>query len=218
MGPADRRSGLSLLALVLVTTFTLASPSAAVPLVGFVEDWAGTSTSSWWGGAALVNPGTGGVGGALDGFLLISTSTTAHLGAASDGPEYGGNWLASGIDQVRLWLRDAGSPQPLEIHFSIGSSANLWQYNTGFVPPADSWAEFSVNLGSAVGWTRIVGSGSFAEALQAVEKIHLRHDKPPFTQLPDQIQGEFGVDRVLLTNDAVSSAPVSWGRLKSLYR
>jgi len=206
------------IALGALAAVVLASSAAATPSLGFLEDWPGTSLQGWGGGAEVANPGSDGVGGAGDGFLLVSTPFPAHLGTRSTGPEYAGDWIAGKVNRVRLWLNDVNAADPLEIHFSIGNAFTLWQYNVGFNPPHNAWQEFVVDLSSAANFTRIVGQGTFEAALQGVDRIHIRHDHAPFVQSPDFLQGDFGIDRVLLANDAVPVQPVSWGRLKSLYR
>src|SRR5262245_50629447 len=55
----------------------------AAPTLGFIEDWPGTSLDGWAGGGGnptltLTNPGTGGVGGANDGYLQITSSGDGH--------------------------------------------------------------------------------------------------------------------------------------------
>jgi len=211
--PHPKHAWLAILAIALIV------PAAhALPLVGFQEHWPGTSLQTWGGGAELLNPGTGGTGGVGDGFLLVSTPFPAHLGAVSFGPEYTGDWIAGGVNKVHVWLNDVNTPEALEIHFSIGNRFNFWEYNVGFVPPHGAWKEFVVDLSDATQFTRIIGQGTFQAALQAVDRIHLRHDKAPFTQSPDYIQGDFGIDRLLLTNDAVPVRADSWGRVKRLYR
>jgi hypothetical protein len=212
-GPAAR------IALLVALAAALSAPAAlGAPLVGFVEDWPGISLGSWGGGAELTNPGTGGWGGADDGFLLVSTPFPAHLGTMSPGPEYAGDWIAAEVDKIHVWLNDVNAAEALEIHFAIGNGANFWEYNEGFVPPHNAWKEFVVDLTSSAAFTRIIGQGTFQAALQRVDRIHLRHDLAPFIQSPDYIQGDLGIDRLLLTNDAVPVQPLSWGRLKSLYR
>jgi hypothetical protein len=211
--PSVRNAALA----ALVAAF-LAAPAPAGPLVGFVENFAGTSLGTWGGGAELLNPGTGGVDGNADGFLLVSTPIPAHLGANSFGSEYAGDWIAGGISKVHLWLNDVNSPELLEIHFAVGNGFNFWEYNTGFVPPSRAWKEFVVDLSDPVGFTRIVGQGTFQAALQRVDRILVRYDKAPFLQSPDNMQGDFGLDKILLTNDAVPVRALSWGRLKDLYR
>jgi hypothetical protein len=172
-------------------------------VLGFVENFTGTSLSTWDGGAIESNPGTGGQGGAGDGYLhfLTPNGTQRHLGVRSFGAEYVGNWTAAGINRVTFWLNDVGANQALEMHFSIGGFSSLWQYNAGFLPPENSWGEFAVDLANPAGWTQIIGAaGTLAEALQNVEVVHVRHDNAPFAQFPDQIDGEVGMDRVLLTS------------------
>ena len=56
---------------------------------GLIDDFMAPGTNSWSGGAALSNPGSGGVDGAGDGFLLISrTPFSGNLGARSANPSY----------------------------------------------------------------------------------------------------------------------------------
>ena len=117
-----------------------------------------------------------------------------------------------------MWLNDVNGAEPLEIHFAIGNGFNFWEYNIGFAPPNRAWKEFVVDLSAPANFTRIIGQGTFQAALQKVDRIHLRHDKAPFVQSPDLIQGDFGIDHLLLTNDAVPVRSISWGRLKDLYR
>ena len=213
-GPIARSAALGVLAGAL-----LVSVATAGPALGFMEDWPGTSLSTWSGGSDLTNPGTDGVGGPGDGFLLVSTPFVARLGTMSAGAEYGGDWMAANVNIVKVWLNDVNAVEPLEIHFSIGNAFNFWEYNIGFVPPHNEWKEFIVDLSSSANFTRIIGQGTFAAALQNVDRVHLRHDRPPFGQVPDFLMGDFGIDRLLLqTSDAAPVAPISWGRLKSLYR
>ena len=188
------------------------------PVPGFVEDWTGTELHGWAGNSVLSNPGTGGVGGSGDGFLIFSRTNSGHLGTASHGIEYGGDWLAAGISLVRFRLKDVGAPDPLEIHFVLGvSQQNVWQYNLGFAAPDTGWAMFTVDLASP-DWTQIIGTGSFADALQHVDSVHFRHDRAPYGQFPDNIAGDVGVDRLELVSPNVEVLPASWGRIKLLYR
>jgi hypothetical protein len=206
-----------LVALAALLSFGLARSATAAPTLGFQEDWPGVSVQNWGGGATYSNPGTGGVGGAGDGYLIMSTAAAAQLGTVSLDVPYAGNWTAAGIAQVKVWLNDIGTANPLEIHFSIGNGGNFWQYNPGFVPPHNAWAQFTVNL-NASSFTQITGVGTFAAALAAVDRVHLRHDKPPFVLSPDVIQGDVGIDRLLLTNPTTAVQHTTWGRIQALYR
>ena len=190
------------LALVLVLVLADARVGRAAPTLGFVENFPGTSLQGWDGGALESNPGTGGQGGAGDGYLRFTTPNGAqhNLGVRSIGAEYVGNWTAAGIDRVVLWLNDVGADQPLEMHFSLGGFSNLWQFNGAFNPPENSWGEFVVPLTNPAGWTQIIGFGTFEEALQSVAVVHVRHDAAPFMQVPDPLDGEVGLDRIHLTS------------------
>src|SRR5207244_6964695 len=131
--------------LALVLPLLVSGPAWAQPVLGFHEDWsAPPSVSNWGGGAVVTNPGPGGLGGAGDGFLMVARTTTANLGSVSSGPEYVGDWTTSGITQIRLWLKDVGTDDPLEIHLCIGSATSMWEYTVGFAPPNDRWADFTV--------------------------------------------------------------------------
>lgn len=196
--------------------------ASADPVFGFREDWAGTDVNGWAGGGAfgaiLSNPGTGGTLGSGDGFLLIDQAANGNFGARSTGSEYIGNWMLSGIEQVRVWLNDVDQPDNFEIHFCIGNAANFWQYNTGFVPPNGTWMEFPVDLGDPSKFTQIIGSGTYAQALQNVDRILFRNDHAPYIRDPDPTHGTLGIDRVYLTAVATHTRSATWGRIKSLYR
>lgn len=198
----------------MIAGVLLALPAHGAATLGFVEHWTGTTTHNWGGGATYSNPGTGGVAGAGDGFLLMSTpgAASSSLGAVSTAAQWTGNWTAAGITQVRFWLNDVGAADPLEIHFSLGNSAaggvpgNFWQYNTAFIPPFHAWAQFTVNLASAAAFTHIIddpAGGTYAQALQTVNRLLIRHDKAPYTQTPDALDAGVGIDELLLTNGIV---------------
>ncbi len=219
MAPRPPSPGLAALRLFLPLGFALVmtSAAAAAPVVGFVAEWSGTSVGSWTGGSILSNPGTGGYGGMGDGYLSIATTTTTHLGAVSFGPEYAGDWISAGVTRVSFWLRDVGSPQALEIHFAVGSGYDFWQYNTGFVP-TPLWTECFVSVEGSLGWTQIIGPGTFADALHNVDRVLVRHDRAPYMQTPDGARGDFGIDHLQLLSSATPAAAPTWGRLKTLYR
>jgi hypothetical protein len=216
--PGSVRSlGLVLSILGLLAAF--ARPSPAAPSPGFREDWPGASLEGWGGGSDLSNPGTGGADGAGDGYLVVSTSAPLHLGAVNTSAPYPGNWTAAGITLVKVSLNDVGVANPaLSIHLCVGNAFNFWECNTGFHPPLHQWAEFSVDLTASGNFTRIIGSGTFAQALANVDRILFRHDLAPYMQSPDSIQGDFGMDRLILTNPVTAIRASTWGRIKNLYR
>ncbi|MFI5371251.1 MAG: FlgD immunoglobulin-like domain containing protein [Candidatus Eisenbacteria bacterium] len=208
-------------AVVWLAFVPLAPSASRAVTLGFVEHWSGTTLAGWSGSDHYSNPGTGGVNGDGDGFLLFSTpgpapALTHNLGAQNPGASYTGNWEAAGITQVRFSLDDIGNADPLEIHFAIGNGndGNFWQYNTGFIPPHDAWTEFTVDLTSATGFTQIINmtGGTFDAALQNVDRVLIRHDLAPYSQSPDPIVADVGLDELLLTNGIVGvAAPLPRG-------
>lgn len=211
------RRALALLAVVAASV--VAARVRADVAIPFREDWAGTSVQGWGGGATVANPGTGGADGAADGYLKISRTFPGNLGARTTGSAYIGDWIAAGVTRLRLALSDVGSFDPgLQIHVSVGSQSELWQYNLAFVPPAGEWETFEVDLTNASRFTRIIGSATFAGALQNADRVLIRHDAPAFVKDPDDKAGDFGVDRLELLGDETPTRPASFGSLKAIYR
>lgn len=180
-----------------------APPAAAVPANGFIEDFAAPGTAGFIGGALLSNPGTGGRGGVGDGYLRMARDTfPGHLGCFNAGPAYAGDYIAAGVRYVVFWLNDVDTDDALDIHLSIGNNSNFWQYNVGFAPPEHGWAVFVVDLADSTNFTRIIGlpSVSYTLALRTADRLHWRHDLPPFLQTPDSIIGQLGLDGISFTN------------------
>lgn len=169
--------------------------------VGNVDEFAAAGDFENWGGGSFVysNPGTGGVGGDGDGFLIVDNEFGAtQLGTRSADPAYIGDWTAAGATGVSMYLRDVTGTNPIEIHFGIGRAfTNFWQYNVGF-NLTDDWQQFSVDFSDPSMWTQTIGSGTFAEALADADRILFRHDVAPFGRFPDPIQAGFGLDRVVI--------------------
>jgi hypothetical protein len=198
-----RFSRLAPRSLALLAALAFARPTVAAPVPGFVEDFPGTSTSTWSGGAVITNPGTGGLHGVDDGYLQAMTVSPSNLGTVSFGAEYAGDWTAAGITQVRCWLTDAAWMGNLSIHFSLSDGSNTWQHDAGFVPPMWEWGLYVIPLVEA-DFTHIRGiTGTFATVMANVDRIHFRHDLPPFEPTPDPVAGAFGLDHLVLTNGLV---------------
>ena len=186
LGPRRGSTPVALLATILVAT-----AAAAAPTLGFHEGWSGSSLQSWGGGYLDVTNG-------------VATSFGTRCLSC---PAYAGNWVTAGITQVRVRLNDVNTSQAFEIHFGIGNGSNFWQYNPGFVPPPNAWGAFVVDLTSA-DWTQTAGDPplTLTDALMFVDRIHFRHDIPPFERIPnapDPIAGDLGIDDLLLTDGIV---------------
>jgi hypothetical protein len=189
-------------------------PAAAQPTNGFVESFTGAGNLADWDSQAnRTNPGTGGAGGAGDGFLRIARTFDAQLGARNVTTTYAGNWLTAGVDRVRFSLNDVDGNQNLEIHFVIGNSGNLWQYDTGFIPPENAWAEFTVDLRDTANFTAIINfaAQTYSTALQTADRILIRHDMAPYIQSPNAITGEFGLDEIKLQQSLIGVDPAAPG-------
>ncbi len=176
-----------------------AAPALAVD-VGHVDEFAQVDdVANFSGGSFHSNPGTGGVGGVNDGFLRLENFVPNNFGTRSASIPYIGKWDASGATGVAYWLKNLG-PTNFQIHFSLGSSQNFWQYNIGTVPTGE-WQRVIVTFDEPSQWTRIVGNGTFAECLGFADRIHFRHDLPPFVQNPEDITGVLGIDRIKILGE-----------------
>ncbi|TVQ61874.1 MAG: hypothetical protein EA379_05940 [Phycisphaerales bacterium] len=178
-----------------------AAAFAATP--GYVEDFVGAGNLGGFSGgsSAYENPGTGGVGGVDDGFLLVRNDSPNNFGAADFAGNFSGNWIANGVTGISFWLNDINNQDNPEIHFGLGIPfVNFWQYNPGFTPGHNEWTQFTIDLSNPdeSQWTRIIGDGSLVDALSDVQRILFRHDTAPFIQFPDLFEGEVGIDRILL--------------------
>ena len=204
MSPLARIAPAALVAVGILA----AAPLGAAPTPGFIERWnIQNSTSNWFSQAIDTNPNVGGVDG--DGYLRVARTAPGKLGAHSEDTPYAGDWLAVNVNQIRLWLNDVDADQALEIHVAIGNAANFWLTKTGFSPPENSWAQFTVDLYDSTKFAHIIaldGKG-FAAALQNVDRVMVRHDLTPFGQTPNALAGEFGIDNFELATTTVGVAP-----------
>jgi hypothetical protein len=181
--------------LALVASLFLAAPSfAAAP--GFLQDFA-ADAGDFMGGSTVTRPLTDGVGGSSDPYIQIANTLVSQLGAFTTGANFTGDLTADGVTGFSFYLRDTGANDDHEIHVGVGQAlVNFWQSVQGFNPPDGSWQKFSVDITDQSQWVQIIGTGTFADALAASNRLLFRHDLPPFVQAPNSASGEFAVDRV----------------------
>lgn len=181
-------------------------------VAGDLENWGGGSTS-------YSNPGTGGVGGANDGYLRVENDLfEAQLGARALDAAYTGDWTAAGATGLSFWLRDVSQTNPIEIHVGIGQAfGNFWLYTPGFNLTSE-WQEFSVDFSDPSQWTRIIGGGTFEDALTVVDRVLFRHDLAPFNQQPNFIMAGFGIDRITILPTPGAAGVLGLATLAALRR
>lgn len=189
----------------LICLILLLARSAPAAQFGYLQSFAGTTTQGWGGGTTASNPGTGGVGGSGDGYLLLSTMFSSNFGSRNSSPEFLGDWNAAGITKIEFYLNDVGTDEAFQFHLLLsdpdGSFGTSWQYNTGFSPPSGSWQRYEVDLTDETKWTRIRGTSSLQTVLSNVGTMHFRHDLAPYTGFPDSIAGSIGIDGIFLGPD-----------------
>ncbi len=187
----------------------------AVPPSQMSEDFSGSVGNAGFDGGFgtifFTNPGTGGVDGTDDGFLLVNSVATGNFGAADNGLIFSGlnvDYIDSGVTEIDFWLNDVGEFDDFEIHLSIGTRpGSIWTFTEGFVPANGEWNQFSVDLSDETLWTRTHGSeGTFEDALRNVSGFVFRHDNAPYTLLPNQTMGDLGIDNIALVPEPATLA------------
>lgn len=176
----------------------LGSTGALAVDVGHLDSFSVAGELNGWGGGSFIydNPGTGGVHGANDGFLLVSNPVPINFAARSGSSAYAGDWIEAGATGISFWLRDVGGTGDLEIHLGIGLAfSNFWQSNIA-LRPTDEWQEFTITFDDPSQWTRIIGGGSFENALRNADRILFRHDTPPYGRNPPLHAGGLGIDEI----------------------
>lgn len=210
----------SALALTLGLLASHAGIVSGDPVFGSTETFSGTSTNGWVGGqfATLTNPGTGGVQGAGDGYLLLTQASAFHFGLNNGSATYAGNWTGAGITHLSLWLNDVGVADGFEIHVAIGVRLlNVWEYIPAFVPTQGQWKRFIVDFTNPGNFTPLYAGGTFAAALQTANVLLIRHDTAPYTNPPPNKAGDLGIDHIVIGDLITPTRELSWGRLKALY-
>lgn len=185
------------LALALGVASLVSSAALAVD-VGHLDSFSVAGELNGWGGGSFVydNPGTGGVRGANDGFLLVSNPVPINFAARSGSSAYAGDWIEAGATGISFWLRDVGGTGDLEIHLGIGLAFSNFWLNTTPLRPTDEWQQFTITFDDPSQWTRIIGGGSFENALRNADRILFRHDTPPFGRNPPLHAGGLGIDEI----------------------
>ncbi|MEC9372948.1 MAG: hypothetical protein VYC34_03855 [Planctomycetota bacterium] len=184
--------------------FGLAGASAFALNPTLIEDFETAGDLGGWGGGggnSYTNPGTGGVGGADDGFLMISREFSGSLATRNFNSDYEGDYVAAGITAISLWFNDLGTPEGHMMRLSIGTTFNLWQTNLALVPGEGEWVEYIIDLTDQSQFTQIGAfGGTLEDALMTADRILIRHDTEPFDPvgaMPTPTTGDVGIDRIM---------------------
>ncbi|MFI4898768.1 MAG: hypothetical protein ACIARR_13220 [Phycisphaerales bacterium JB059] len=181
----------------VVMAFAIAwlSGPADGALAGFVEDF-NLGLGGWGGGASLEVVPSGGVGGAGDGYLLVSNTNPAQLATRNSSAPYTGDLLADGVTGFSFWLRDLGGEETLRLHLAVGNPGNFWTTAVEFSPSAEAWTRFEVDLTDPGAWVRQQGAGTFEEALRSTDRIQFRNNPLSGDPLPLDGVADFAIDRI----------------------
>ncbi len=173
---------------------------------GLVENFPGHSIGGWGGGTAggavYDNPGADGASGPTDGYLRITQPISAFFGAAEFASTYAANYLTNGVGGIVVHLNDINTFDNFEMHLGLGVPfQNFWTYDGPLLPANNSWSRHFVRIHplNPAHWSQVIGFGTLQDALANSTTLLLRHDRPPYSQFPDPIAGDLGIDRIILT-------------------
>lgn len=194
------------LATLLIATLSLASGAASALSPGQSDAFSGGSLAGWGSGAASPSPpivvAGGGPGGAADSFMQLSS--TGQPGAGGKlvgiaGPQWSGNYLASGVTGVSMWLQNSGATD-LSLHLWLSSPTGGSVTTTAVLLPSGSgWlpASFSLLPGA------LTGLG--ASTLSNVTELRLFHGTG--AAFPGaNIAAQLGVDNVTAVPEPAAAA------------
>lgn len=181
----------------VVVLVGLGGTSCLGAIAGYTEDF-NSGLGGWGGGATLEVIASGGVGGAGDGYLLVSNADVMQLATRNASAPYVGDLIADGVTGMSFWLRDLGGEDTLRIHVAVGNPGNFWETVLEFNPTADAWSFFEVDFTDTSAWTLRQGSGSFEDALRTTNRVQFRNNPLAGDLPPADGVADFALDRITL--------------------
>lgn len=202
-----------------VAVWLPAAPVAGITL-GQVDDFQDATLQGWSGGSSPTNQPSGGPDGTGDRYLEL-TAAGFNLGAFNTA-QWSGDYLAEGVGRVRFDLDNFG-PESVSLRVVIftpgcefGSMAcTAWSSTDATVLASGSgWVTAEFSLAEA-DMTRVLGTASFADTLQNVERILLRHDDgaPDPPGVSAFVTATLGVDNVTALPEPSVAAGLAAGAL-----
>jgi MYXO-CTERM domain-containing protein len=183
---------------VLIGSLSLSTQARAVVL-GTTDTFQDTTTMGWVGGTNVSNS-PGGLGGDEDLFLLVgsngaATGAGSKLAAHAGGTRWIGNYIGAGVTGIAADMINIGDT-PLQMRLVLFSSGDRWT-STSFVTlaPGGNWQRVVFSI-SAADLTEVLGGGTYAVDLAAVDQIMFRHDGAEPSQGGESITGLIGIDNI----------------------
>lgn len=152
------------------------------------------TTQSWLGGASPTNVPNGGPLGTGDKFLQLTSGFQNKL-ASYNIARWGGNYVNAGVNRVEVDLKNLGATDLTVRLILFGPLGNRWSSNTGVALPVGStWIHATFDL-EAANFTHTQGTGTFNDALTALDRMMFRHEVTVSTG-GTAVTGSLGIDNV----------------------
>ena len=190
---------------ITAAAWLLALPAGAITL-NQVDDFQDGTVQGWGGGSNPTNQ-DGGPDGAGDLYLEIA-ATDFNLGAFNT-VQWSGDYLAAAVERVSFDLNNFG-PDSVSLRVVLftpgcefgGMACTAWASTEATVLAAGSgWVTAEFSLAEA-DMTRVLGTDSFSDTLQNVERLLLRHDDGA-----PSAPGEFSTVTATLGMDNITALP-----------
>jgi hypothetical protein len=187
-----------------------AGPLEASPIVGQIDTFEGLTTNGWTNGPAAPDPLvlTGGPSGATDHFLDIVANGLSGPGGkitAFNRAQWAGDFLASGIQQIEMDLKNLGQTSlDVRVGFrsgiALGAPAEV--STVAFVLAPDSLWHHAVFAIDDPSLSEINGA-SFGSVMSSVMEMRILHSVNPFIS-GDPIVSQLGVDNIRAVGSAAT--------------
>jgi MYXO-CTERM domain-containing protein len=183
----------------LVASVLLFTAPARAIVTGTQDTFQDSTVMDWSGGTTISNS-PGGPAGDSDLFLLVASNGGAagpgsKLAAHNADSRWAGDYIAAGVTAIEADMINVGDTS-LQMRLVLFSAGERWT-SSNFITlaPGGDWQHVSFPI-SASDLTRVLGSGSFAADLAAVDQIMFRHDGSTPSAGGESISGSIGIDNI----------------------
>jgi hypothetical protein len=202
--------------------FLLALALACAPLasaqisLGHVDDFQDGSLMNWQSGATLNNIANGGPMGAGDRFLKIDSDGGSGPGSrlgAFNSDQWGGNWIAAGVDSVTGWFNNLGQT---DLHLRItffrfpGDQTRWTSTNAQTLAAGSGWTQMTFSAKEA-DLTQVMGTLDYNTVLSGVSRFMIRHQSGLPNAEGDPIVGSMGMDNITAVPEPATVLTIALG-------